>query len=262
MAAPALRGKEAAPALRGKSLKDPGVTEPIGWPLPAMNEGSESGDSNSNTHTSTDTLATGYGSLRSEATTVASRSHHWTSTASYPFLPDVVQEDLGRSLPKRFGNAHALNGMVQSLQVLQSNLAPSPSELCSFASFKREFASLAGLMKILDQVEAHLSSLSMPPTTPVLFRYNSFYTPCSLEVCVGQRVELCPLVSHPPDSYFVVVPKLPLGVELDVRSGLVHGRPREPTPGQVKYHVVAHHPARFPPKAHVAFIKLTVITGW
>ena len=264
---PASGLKEATPALGGRSLKDPGVAAPPGWPMESGNS------SNSNTPTPTHTEVTGYGSSRSEATTVASRQeggHDGTSQASYPFLPGVVQEVPCRSLPKRFGKAQALHGMVHSLQVKQSvcsKLAPSSSKLCRLARGNEglptiDAASLAGLKKILEQVKAHFSSLSISPTPPVLFRHNNFYTPCSLEVCLGQKVELWPLVSHPPGCCFVVVPKLPLGLVLDERSGLVHGRPREPTAGQVKYHVVAQIPARSPPKAHVAFIKLTVIEGW
>ena len=211
---------------------------------------------------------TGYGSS-SEATTVASTGHDLTPKASYPFLPHVVKEDLSRSLPKHFGKAQALNGMVHSLQVKQSvcsQLSPSSSMLCRLARGNNRLptidaASLAELMKILKQVEAYCSSLSMKPAPPMLFRHNNFYPPCSLEFCVGQKVVLCPLVSL-PGCWFVVVPKLPLGVALDERSGLVHGRPQEPTRGQVKHHVLAHNPTRFPPKAYVACIELTVIDGW
>ncbi|CAE7381604.1 unnamed protein product [Symbiodinium natans] len=252
---------EARPALSGRSLKDPDVTALSGCPVSTVNEGGKSGNkSNARKRTNT-----GSGSS-SEATTVASTGHDLASKASYPFLPNVVQADLSRSLPTRFGKEQALTGWCIRSKSSKA-LAPSSSKLCRLARGNSQLptidaASLAGLMKILNQVEAYFSSLSMLPATPMLFRHNNFYTPCSLEICVGQKVVLCPLVSHPPGCCLVVVPKLPLGLALDERSGLVHGRPQEPTPGQVKYHVVAHNPTRFPPKAHVACIELTVIDGW
>ena len=85
------------------------------------------------------------------------------------------------------------------------------------------------------------------------------YTPCSLEVSVGQMVELWPPLSLLQQGcLFAVVPRLPLGVTLDERSGLLYGRPQEPTREQVEFYVTACNPSLSPPRAGVALIRLRV----
>mmetsp|Transcript_28037 Transcript_28037/g.52566 ORF Transcript_28037/g.52566 Transcript_28037/m.52566 type:complete len:431 (+) Transcript_28037:131-1423(+) len=114
------------------------------------------------------------------------------------------------------------------------------------------------------------SSMVPPPMSPLqdsnlpegLLNQTSMdffeYKPSCLEVFVGQMVELWPPVSHLRGCIFAVAPRLPLGVTLDERSGLLHGRPQEPTQGQVNYFITACNPTRFPPTVSVALIKLTV----
>ena len=135
---------------------------------------------------------------------------------------------------------------------------------------RRAAASVAGVTQLVislnalcDSVLAHLMHAAFTSLmTPMQLQRCDFYTPCSLEIFVGQKVELCPLVSHPPSFSFAVDPQLPSGAVLDERSGLVHGCPQEPTPGQVKHYVYACNPARCPMRARVAVIKLTVIGAW
>jgi len=84
------------------------------------------------------------------------------------------------------------------------------------------------------------------------------YVPNSLEVFVGQMLELWPPVSQMRGCLFAVAPRLPAGVMLDERSGLLHGRPQERTPGQVTYFITACNPQRSPTMVNVALVKLTV----
>ena len=84
------------------------------------------------------------------------------------------------------------------------------------------------------------------------------YTPSSLELRVGQLVEMRPSASHLPGYRFFAAPTLPLGVAVDVLSGQVYGRPEEPTLGQVNYFVTAWNPAHPQMKMRQALIKLTV----
>lgn len=84
------------------------------------------------------------------------------------------------------------------------------------------------------------------------------YVPNSLEVFVGQMLELWPPISQMRGCLFAVAPRLPAGVMLDERSGLLHGRPQERTPGQVTYFITACNPQRSPTMVNVALVKLTV----
>ncbi|CAJ1333451.1 unnamed protein product [Effrenium voratum] len=84
------------------------------------------------------------------------------------------------------------------------------------------------------------------------------YVPNSLEVFVGQMVELWPPVNQMRGCVYAVAPQLPRGVALDERSGLLHGRPQERTPGQMTYFITAWSPTRTPPVVSVALVKLMV----
>ena len=91
------------------------------------------------------------------------------------------------------------------------------------------------------------------------FKGHPRYVPCDLEVYVGQMVELWPRASPMP-GVFTVVPSLPLGVAMDERTGVIHGRPQRATP-QVEYCVTQATPSdpRFPPRGRLALFKLTVV---
>eukprot|EP00439_Symbiodinium_sp_Y106_P060327 s1423_g8.t3 len=181
-------------------------------------------------------------------------------------------------------NSSALEGLIQQVSLntaLLRSLLPmlEPQRLSNVPAAQK----LASLLADPLQAEAaaavlgagaYSSSSSMSPPPPMslqdhlpesLLNQTSMdffeYKPNSLEVFVGQMVELWPPVSHLRGCLFAAAPRLPLGVTLDERSGLVHGRPQdneEPTQGQVNYFVTACNPARFPPTVSVALIKLTV----
>ena len=87
------------------------------------------------------------------------------------------------------------------------------------------------------------------------------YIPSSIEVCVGQLIELWPdrEASHLHGCHFIATPQLPPGIMLDEKSGLVLGRAREPTPpGQVSHFIVACNPTRCPTTVRLALVKLRV----
>ncbi|CAE7371476.1 unnamed protein product, partial [Symbiodinium natans] len=85
------------------------------------------------------------------------------------------------------------------------------------------------------------------------------YVPGNLEVRVGQLVEMRPSsAAHLQGYRFSVAPRLPPGVTLDERSGLVYGKPEEATPEQVNYFVTAWNLDHSPMRMRQALIKLTI----
>ena len=109
--------------------------------------------------------------------------------------------------------------------------------------------------------------LSMLPqlqeiATPEAFSMDFFeYKPDSLEVCVGQMVELWPPVSYMRSCTLFVASRLPLGVMLDKLTGLVVGRPCEPTEDESCY-ITAITLGPLPQvRVSVALIKLKVQGG-
>ena len=177
-------------------------------------------------------------SMRTEAPEPMGSLRHPKETRPCTYRPQG-------SLPKSFGEAWAITGRVPSPQVAPNAVAKAELSLMP-----------PGL--VVDAAAGR-----QPPRTPseplvetgaIAFKY----TPCSLEVCVGQMVELWPPVSLLQQGCrFSVVPRLPLGVKLSWRFGLVYGRPEEPTLGPLTYLVTAWHPTGTP-TASVALIQLTV----
>lgn len=164
-------------------------------------------------------------------------------------------------------NTALLRSLLPMLEPQRLSNAPAAQKLASLLADPLQAEAAAAVLG----AGAYSSSSSVSPPPPMslqdhlpesLLNQTSMdffeYKPNSLEVFVGQMVELWPPVSHLRGCLFAAAPRLPLGVTLDERSGLVHGRPQEPTQGQVNYFVTTCNPARFPPTVSVALIKLTV----
>ncbi|CAE7031522.1 unnamed protein product [Symbiodinium natans] len=179
--------------------------------------------------------------------------------------PQEPTQDVGEPLPKDFGEATSPDMMAlrprappglskASIQEERiQHVLPSSASCSLLPSALSTLPAAQKATLVLAEATNLCNSLLNQASTHV-FEYR----PSSLEVCVGEMVELWPPVSHLRGCFFVAAPSLPSGVQLDGRSGLVYGRPEEPTPGEVNYLVTAWQLEQVPPNVGVALIRLTV----
>jgi len=86
------------------------------------------------------------------------------------------------------------------------------------------------------------------------------YTPNTAVIGVGQTIELLPPVHIvSAGMVFAVSPDLPMGLMLDERMGLVHGKAQEATPGMVKYYIMACEPGDSSLSVKMSVVELGVM---
>lgn len=88
------------------------------------------------------------------------------------------------------------------------------------------------------------------------------YTPNSLVVAVGQKVELRPSRNDSCPRLFAVAPELPRGVAIDKTTGLITGTAQEATDGLVAHFVTSCEPSMIAAdiKIQIAIVHINVIT--
>mmetsp|Transcript_671 Transcript_671/g.1465 ORF Transcript_671/g.1465 Transcript_671/m.1465 type:complete len:401 (+) Transcript_671:92-1294(+) len=184
----------------------------------------------------------------------------WSGAPAPKSYPATSHIEEGALLP----TGEALESLIQQVSMntaLLRSLLPMLSNVSARTSLMGPQADLLTALVY--------ASSTLPPPMP---QQDSFaaalttqgdmeffeYVPNSLEVFVGQMVELWPPVNQMRGCVYAVAPQLPRGVALDERSGLLHGRPQERTPGQMTYFITAWSPTRTPPVVSVALVKLMV----
>lgn len=86
------------------------------------------------------------------------------------------------------------------------------------------------------------------------------YAPASIVVAGGQLVEMWPPVHLIDKNHvFEISPKLPAGLTLDRRIGLIHGKPEEATFGTQSYVVTLSSPDESTPWVKIAMLRLKVM---
>lgn len=162
-----------------------------------------------------------------------------------------------------------LEGLIQQVSMNTALLRTLLPVLSNLPTANKMASLLAGQAEVTNSHGAYNSNGPAPlPANSLQDNFSDLaaqgvmdffeYVPNSLEVFVGQMLELWPPVTQMRGMIFAVAPRLPAGLSLDERSGLLHGRPQERTVGQVTYFITACNPQRTPTKVSVALVKLTV----
>ncbi|CAK9034281.1 Hypothetical protein SCF082_LOCUS20801 [Durusdinium trenchii] len=177
-------------------------------------------------------------------------------------------EEERRTLGANHGE-ETLEGLIQQVSMNTALLRTLLPVLSNLPTANKMASLLAGQAEVTNSHGAYNSNGPAPlPANSLQDNFSDLaaqgvmdffeYVPNSLEVFVGQMLELWPPVTQMRGMIFAVAPRLPAGLSLDERSGLLHGRPQERTVGQVTYFITACNPQRTPTKVSVALVKLTV----
>lgn len=158
-------------------------------------------------------------------------------------------------------NLSGLAGVLASLQPssVEASTLPLLAQLASL-SYQPKAAPSPPMPMSRESLQTLQMLLSMSERKPPEPAVNFFsYTPKSVTVNVGQMVEMWPPASHLSwRLIFAISPQLPRGLQLDERSGLLHGRPQVSTNGTSNFYVTACSPGDQMLSVKIAVVTLTV----